>query len=189
MGSGLGNELGQGRRFAFVLDGIQHCPRPGVVHPGSQQIAFQALDICSGDLGIQFHQQVPGPDPLAVMDMDGLDHRHVAGLDDLALAVGDYPPGCGGHHVYLAQAGPEQRGGGERHDRPLDVARRRMHRLLLQRQRRGQELYFVGKAWRSVHGLATAPGMTPGGAVSAQQRAGSGRPVHAAPPCSRCNRA
>lgn len=147
---------------------------------------MQALDVRAGDLSIQFDQYLTGLYGLSVVDMNGLDHRYFAGLDDLALAAGDDLAGGGGDHVDFADAGPQQRQGGEGHDRPLDDPGSRVHGRFLQGQGGGQKVHFVIQPWRRIHGLAVAPGVTPGLAVSVDQLTLG---THAAPPCcKRCKR-
>lgn len=114
--------------------------------------------------------------------MDRLDHGHFAGLDDLGFATGDDFALGTGNHINLAQASPEYGKREERHDRPFDVARQRVDGLLLKRQGRRQELYFVRQARRCLHRLAVVPGLRPGPPVTLQQFTPG---VHAASPCCR----
>ena len=86
---------------------------------------YQPVDIGLRAARIQLNQDLTGPDPLALGDMDRRDHADLQRLHRLAVPAGDDAALGDRDDVHLAERGPHQCEHEEQQNRPEDRPARR----------------------------------------------------------------
>jgi hypothetical protein len=139
------------------------------LQPRGSQVVGGTRAVGPGHRRVEFHQHLAGLDRLAVDDVNGLDGGGFDRLDQLAAGIGHDLALGHGDDVDVAEAGPEQRDHGKRHQQPSDDARRGRDRGFLEFQGGRKEGGLVRQARRRIEFAADLPDVTEDRGVAAQQ--------------------
>lgn len=140
----------------------------------------EAFLVGLGGGGVQFDQGLAGLYVVAFLHQDAADDAALQRLHELGPVADDDAPGRHGDDVDLAEDGPQQRDGEERHQHEGDAPGGGMDGGFLQAQRSRQKSLFIGQPGGAGQFGAVLPSGTQHVAVAGKQFDGgvAWRPVH-----------